>query len=65
MIEKVLIGGGISSDKEFMADLETAILDVFEHTLDKTGLDVCKFLNNAGSLGAIYLVKLKEANNGL
>ena len=55
--ECVLIGGGISANKQFMSDLSDALIDVHPETLDRTKIIECKYLNNAGALGAIYLLK--------
>lgn len=52
--EVFLVGGGISQNEKFMADLVEMIDRIDPKTLGNTKLLPCKLLNDAGCYGAIY-----------
>lgn len=52
--EKVLFGGGISEQKGFVSEIINRIKEIRPEILQLSELDVCKFGNNAGQIGALY-----------
>lgn len=52
--EVFLVGGGISQNEKFMSDLAQKIDSIDARILKTAKLLPCKFLNEAGSYGAIY-----------
>lgn len=64
--QKVLIGGGISHREDLPIELNNALVRVIEKCDQKNfwdmyqaEIDVCKFANNAGLLGAYYIYQQK------
>ncbi|MDV4151388.1 ROK family protein [Clostridium sp. AL.422] len=59
--EKILIGGGISIQNKLLDDLneEIKLIVPYEY-IDLIKIQVCKFNNNAGKIGAVYNFLLKR-----
>lgn len=51
--EKVLIGGGISTQERFIKDLRNKVYAVFDNLEEYTGIEACSLGNNAGKIGAL------------
>ncbi|KYG27770.1 ROK family protein [Priestia endophytica] len=52
--EKLLIGGGISSQPEFINEIKKRMEKIRKETLDITEVSSCYFKNDAGKVGALY-----------
>ncbi len=55
--EKIVIGGGVSRNERFIADLKkeyAEIAAVFAEGMPETEIDVCRFQADANLLGAVY-----------
>lgn len=52
--QKILIGGGISAVPRLIEDLRETTNKVNGYIEEYTEIDVCKFRNDAGKLGALY-----------
>ncbi|MGC6767140.1 ROK family protein [Enterococcus sp. LJL51] len=57
--EKVLIGGGVSQNPNLLSLIEQPLKDFPEWSLFKTPVDRCQHQNDAGLIGAFYLVRNK------
>ncbi|MCI3027656.1 ROK family protein [Desemzia sp. C1] len=57
--EKILIGGGVSANPELLPRIERQLSQVDERWITDfyTVIEPCKYLNNAGILGAFYFVE--------
>ncbi len=51
--EKVLIGGGISTQKEFLRELREKVYGIYSNLEEYTGIEACSLGNNAGKIGAL------------
>jgi beta-glucoside kinase len=52
--EKVLYGGGISEQSEFTNHINERLKKIRPEIVGMTEIDVCKFRNLAGQIGALY-----------
>ncbi|NBI29801.1 ROK family protein [Chengkuizengella marina] len=59
--EKILFGGGISSQHNFISKIKQKISTILPEALELTELDHCHFYNQSGQLGALYHF-LKQTN---
>lgn len=57
--EKILIGGGVSANPELLPRIERQMSQIDERWITDfyTVIEPCKYLNNAGILGAFYFVE--------
>jgi beta-glucoside kinase len=51
--EKLLIGGGISAQEQFICDLRNKVYQIFRHLEEYTKIEACSMGNNAGKIGAL------------
>lgn len=60
--EKVLIGGGISSQKVFLKDLRERVYQIYQPLEEYTKIEPCSLGNNAGKIGALleYLNRYED-----
>lgn len=52
--EKLLIGGGVSSQSRLIEDIEKEALKIYPHLKGYTSIEACSLKNNAGMIGAVY-----------
>lgn len=64
-MEKVLIGGGISENLIFMADLRETVYRMYPHLEEYTEIVPCRQGNMAGRIGALYLLLRLQKEEGL
>lgn len=62
--EKVLIGGGISENPRFIADLRDTVYGLYSHLEDYTEIVPCEQGNMAGRTGALALLLLRQKEAG-
>lgn len=58
-VEKVLIGGGISENKRFIADLKAAVYRMYSPLEEYTEIIPCEQGNMAGRIGALSLLLMQ------
>ena len=73
--EKILIGGGISSEPKFISDLKWEIESISIELITELGkleslhsrwnICACKYYNNSGKIGAVYNLILRNKNKNL
>jgi beta-glucoside kinase len=59
--EKVLFGGGVSSQKNFISEIKDRIKKIRPEALEISEIDHCLYFNQSGQLGALYHF-LKQRN---
>ena len=52
--EKILIGGGVSVRKDLIENVKSNLVLLNPEVLDMVDIDVCKFQNDSGKIGALY-----------
>lgn len=52
--EKILIGGGVSVRKDLIENVRRNLVLLNPEVLDMVDIDVCKFQNDSGKIGALY-----------
>ena len=62
--EKMLIGGAISKQKKFIEDLRIKVYSMYPHLAEYTDIVPCEQGNNAGKIGALYLLINGQQVNG-